>query len=134
MVTHTTSNDQDGGWRRPRSESSVDAESVHTTNAITSDSGYIQQSRRSSVSIIYLLSLYFEDIVYIHSFQTATARTDLGQPSCYGSVKSWCIAWWHSGRDYDEHYEQDEQSDIGYDIPHFIPNLYWCCIVYQSIV
>lgn len=46
--------------------------------------------------------------------QTATAGIDLGQPSCYGSLKNWCIAWWHSGRDYDEHYEQDEQSDIGY--------------------
>lgn len=38
------------GWRRPRSESSADAESVYMTNAVLSDSGYAQASRRSSVS------------------------------------------------------------------------------------
>lgn len=40
-----------GGWRRPRSESSADAESVYMANAVLSDSGYAQASRRSSVSI-----------------------------------------------------------------------------------
>lgn len=42
------------GWRRPRSESSGDAESMYmTTNTVLSDSGYAHgpQSRRSSVSI-----------------------------------------------------------------------------------
>lgn len=42
----------DGGWRRPRSESSADAESVYMTNAVLSDSGYAQASRRSSVSTV----------------------------------------------------------------------------------
>lgn len=38
--------------------------------------------------------------------------------TCYGSIKEWCIAWWHSGRDYDEHYgyEADEHSEYGYGI------------------
>lgn len=43
------------GWRRPRSESSGDAESMYmTTNTVLSDSGYAHgpQSRRSSVSIL----------------------------------------------------------------------------------
>ena len=33
-----------------------------------------------------------------------------------GSIKEWCIAWWHSGReDSDDYpYEQEEHSDIGY--------------------
>lgn len=51
LITQITSSDCDGyGWRRPRSESSADAESVYMTNAVLSDSGYAQQSRRSSVS------------------------------------------------------------------------------------
>jgi hypothetical protein len=48
----------DVGWRRPRSESSADAESVYTTNAVLSDSGYGAHgvhSRRSSVSTKHVL-------------------------------------------------------------------------------
>lgn len=53
LITQITSNDCDGyGWRRPRSESSADAESVYMTNAVLSDSGYAHPSRRSSVSIL----------------------------------------------------------------------------------
>lgn len=50
-VSQVTTTDGDG-WRRPRSESSADAESVYMTNAVLSDSGYGHGlSRRSSVSI-----------------------------------------------------------------------------------
>lgn len=56
------------GWRRPRSESSADAESMYmTTNTVLSDSGYAHgpQSRRSSVSInISLLSRLFTQIIF----------------------------------------------------------------------
>lgn len=50
-VSQVNSSDADG-WRRPRSESSADAESVYMTNAVLSDSGYAHgaHSRRSSVS------------------------------------------------------------------------------------
>ncbi len=52
MITQVTSDgDGYGVWRRPRSESSADAESVYMTNAVLSDSGYAHHSRRSSVSI-----------------------------------------------------------------------------------
>lgn len=53
-ISQAVSSDQDGGWRRPRSESSADAESVYMTNAVMSDSGYAHglHSRRSSVCII----------------------------------------------------------------------------------
>lgn len=39
--------------------------------------------------------------------------------NCYGSIKEWCIAWWHSGRDYAEDYgyEQEDPSDLGYATP-----------------
>lgn len=51
MITQITSSECDAySWRRPRSESSADAESMYMTNAVLSDSGYAQQSRRSSVS------------------------------------------------------------------------------------
>lgn len=51
MITQVTSDgDGYGVWRRPRSESSADAESVYMTNAVLSDSGYAHHSRRSSVS------------------------------------------------------------------------------------
>lgn len=51
MITQvTTDGDGYGVWRRPRSESSADAESVYMTNAVLSDSGYAHHSRRSSVS------------------------------------------------------------------------------------
>lgn len=50
MITQVTSDgDGYGVWRRPRSESSADAESVYMTNAVLSD-GYAHHSRRSSVS------------------------------------------------------------------------------------
>lgn len=52
MITQVTSDgDGYGVWRRPRSESSADAESVYMTNAVLSDSGYAHHSRRSSVSV-----------------------------------------------------------------------------------
>lgn len=53
LITQLTTTDQDGygGWKRPRSESSVDADSVYNTNAIISEAGYAQQSRRSSVNL-----------------------------------------------------------------------------------
>lgn len=51
MITQIASSDCDAySWRRPRSESSADAESMYMTNPVLSDSGYAQQSRRSSVS------------------------------------------------------------------------------------
>lgn len=53
-VNHSSTVTQEtaDGWRRPRSESSADAESVYMTNAVISDSGYAHgmHSRRSSVS------------------------------------------------------------------------------------
>lgn len=51
MITQVTGTETDGYsvWRRPRSESSADAESCYMTNAVLSDSGYAHQSRRSSV-------------------------------------------------------------------------------------
>lgn len=55
MITQITASDCDAyGWRRPRSESSADAESMYMTNPVLSDSGFAQQSRRSSVSLVYL--------------------------------------------------------------------------------
>ncbi|XP_055693781.1 muscarinic acetylcholine receptor DM1 isoform X2 [Lutzomyia longipalpis] len=84
------------GWRRPRSESSADAESVYMTNAVLSDSAYAHGtlSRRSS---------------------TATSGIPNKPQSCLGSVKDWCIAWWHSGREDSEDYgyEAEDPSDLG---------------------
>lgn len=50
MITQITECDA-YSWRRPRSESSADAESMYMTNPVLSDSGFAQQSRRSSVSV-----------------------------------------------------------------------------------
>ncbi|XP_030375067.1 muscarinic acetylcholine receptor DM1 isoform X2 [Scaptodrosophila lebanonensis] len=86
-------NDHDT-WRRPRSESSADAESVYMTNMVI-DSGYQgMHSRKSSIK------------------STNTIKKPY---SCFGSIKEWCIAWWHSGReDSDDFaYEQEEPSDLG---------------------
>ncbi|XP_026842479.1 muscarinic acetylcholine receptor DM1 [Drosophila persimilis] len=86
-------NDHDT-WRRPRSESSADAESVYMTNMVL-DSGYHgMHSRKSSIK------------------STNTIKKPY---NCFGSVKEWCIAWWHSGReDSDDFaYEQEEPSDLG---------------------
>ncbi|XP_017960900.1 muscarinic acetylcholine receptor DM1 isoform X1 [Drosophila navojoa] len=85
-------------WRRPRSESSADAESVYMTNMVI-DSGYHgMHSRKSSIK------------------STNTIKKPY---SCFGSIKEWCIAWWHSGReDSDDFaYEQEEPSDLGYATP-----------------
>ncbi|XP_034108663.1 muscarinic acetylcholine receptor DM1 isoform X1 [Drosophila albomicans] len=90
-------NDHDT-WRRPRSESSADAESVYMTNMVI-DSGYHgMHSRKSSIK------------------STNTIKKSY---SCLGSVKEWCIAWWHSGReDSDDFaYEPEEPSDLGYATP-----------------
>ncbi|KAH8297321.1 hypothetical protein KR044_010324 [Drosophila immigrans] len=86
-------NDHDT-WRRPRSESSADAESVYMTNMVI-DSGYHgMHSRKSSIK------------------STNTIKKSY---SCFGSIKEWCIAWWHSGReDSDDFaYEPEEPSDLG---------------------
>ncbi|XP_022229914.2 muscarinic acetylcholine receptor DM1 isoform X2 [Drosophila obscura] len=86
-------NDHDT-WRRPRSESSADAESVYMTNMVL-DSGYHgMHSRKSSIK------------------STNTIKKPY---SMFGSVKEWCIAWWHSGRDDSDDfaYEQEEPSDLG---------------------
>ncbi|XP_037024324.1 muscarinic acetylcholine receptor DM1 isoform X2 [Bradysia coprophila] len=94
MITQVTSDgDGYGVWRRPRSESSADAESVYMTNAVLSDSGYAHHSRRSS---------------------TATGAP-AAPKNCYAGIKDWCIAWWHSGRDDsdDYAYDQEEPSDLG---------------------
>ncbi|XP_021708563.1 muscarinic acetylcholine receptor DM1 [Aedes aegypti] len=89
-------NAEPDGWRRPRSESSADAESVYMTNAVISDSGYGHGmlSRRSSV---------------ISTFTLKKPTT------FFGGIKEWCIAWWHSGReDSDEYgYDAEEPSDLG---------------------
>uniref|UniRef100_A0A1B0CJX4 G-protein coupled receptors family 1 profile domain-containing protein n=1 Tax=Lutzomyia longipalpis TaxID=7200 RepID=A0A1B0CJX4_LUTLO len=92
------------GWRRPRSESSADAESVYMTNAVLSDSAYAHGtlSRRSSIG------------------QTDGNKRHPHKPqSCLGSVKDWCIAWWHSGREDSEDYgyEAEDPSDLGYATP-----------------
>ncbi|GAB0090039.1 Muscarinic acetylcholine receptor DM1 [Sergentomyia squamirostris] len=88
------------GWRRPRSESSADAESVYMTNAVISDSAYPHSalSRRSS---------------------TATSALPSKPTNCLGSIKEWCVAWWHSGREDSEDYgyEAEEPSDLGYATP-----------------
>ncbi|XP_059607679.1 muscarinic acetylcholine receptor DM1 [Phlebotomus argentipes] len=84
------------GWRRPRSESSADAESVYMTNPGLSDGTYTHGalSRRSS---------------------TATSAVPSKPTSCLGSIKEWCIAWWHSGREDSEDYgyEAEDPSDLG---------------------
>lgn len=38
---------------------------------------------------------------------------------CFGGIKEWCIAWWHSGHEDSEdyHYEIDDPSDLGYATP-----------------
>ncbi|XP_055619299.1 muscarinic acetylcholine receptor DM1 isoform X2 [Toxorhynchites rutilus septentrionalis] len=89
-------NAEPDGWRRPRSESSADAESVYITNAVISDSayGHGMLSRRSSI----------------------TANGLPKKPvSFFGGIKEWCIAWWHSGRDDSDEYGYDgeEPSDLG---------------------
>ncbi|XP_055318902.1 muscarinic acetylcholine receptor DM1 isoform X2 [Sitodiplosis mosellana] len=99
MITQIASSECDAySWRRPRSESSADAESMYMTNPVLSDSGFAQQSRRSS---------------------TATAGVPPGSQKCYGGIKEWCVAWWHSGReDSDDYgYEAEEPSDLGYNTP-----------------
>lgn len=108
----------DGGWRRPRSESSADAESVYMTNAVLSDSGYAQASRRSSVSTEGDLWKHWikNNGPFVFSLQmdeTGRATT------CAGGVKEWCVAWWHSGRDDsdDYGYEAEDPSDLGYATP-----------------
>lgn len=55
------------------------------------------------------------DLCVLFVVQTGTADTQMEHQTCTGSIKEWCIAWWHSGRDYDEHYgyNQDEHSDVG---------------------
>ncbi|XP_031640608.1 muscarinic acetylcholine receptor DM1 isoform X3 [Contarinia nasturtii] len=92
MITQIASSECDAySWRRPRSESSADAESMYMTNPVLSDSGF---TRRSS---------------------TATAGGPPGSHKCYGGIKEWCIAWWHSGRDDsdDYGYEAEDPSDYG---------------------
>uniref|UniRef100_A0A336MEG8 CSON014250 protein n=1 Tax=Culicoides sonorensis TaxID=179676 RepID=A0A336MEG8_CULSO len=97
-ISHVAGQETDA-WRRPRSESSGDAESMYmTTNTVLSDSGYAHgpHSRRSSI--------------------TAVKPT-----SFFGGIKDWCIAWWHSGREESDDgyngYEQEEPSDLGYATP-----------------
>ncbi|XP_038111917.1 muscarinic acetylcholine receptor DM1 isoform X2 [Culex quinquefasciatus] len=89
-------NAEPDGWRRPRSESSADAESVYMTNAVISDSGYGHGmlSRRSSIG---------------------TNGLPKKPATFFGGIKEWCIAWWHSGRDdADEYaYDAEEPSDLG---------------------
>ncbi|XP_038111916.1 muscarinic acetylcholine receptor DM1 isoform X1 [Culex quinquefasciatus] len=93
-------NAEPDGWRRPRSESSADAESVYMTNAVISDSGYGHGmlSRRSSIG---------------------TNGLPKKPATFFGGIKEWCIAWWHSGRDdADEYaYDAEEPSDLGYATP-----------------
>ncbi|KAM7345231.1 muscarinic Acetylcholine Receptor, A-type isoform 1-T6 [Cochliomyia hominivorax] len=81
-------------WRRPRSESSADAESVYIPNMIIDSSYQAMNSRKSSIKSIKNKKTYL----------------------CIGSIKDWCIAWWHSGReDSDEYqYEHEDPSDIGF--------------------
>ncbi|CAD7089650.1 unnamed protein product [Hermetia illucens] len=92
-ISHGSDHD---GWRRPRSESSADAESVYMTNAVLSDSGYGHgiHSKRSSIT---------------NPGGLKKSNT------CFGGIKEWCIAWWHSGREDSEDYgyEQEEPSDLG---------------------
>ncbi|TMW46275.1 hypothetical protein DOY81_008645, partial [Sarcophaga bullata] len=87
----TAANDHDI-WRRPRSESSADAESVYMPNMIIDSSYHGIHSRKSSIKSINHKKTY----------------------PFLGSIKEWCIAWWHSGReDSDDYpYEQEEHSDI----------------------
>ncbi|XP_058065757.1 muscarinic acetylcholine receptor DM1 [Anopheles bellator] len=88
------------GWRRPRSESSADAESVYMTNAVIPDGtyGHGMLSRRSSIMI---------------------NGVPKKPTTFFGGIKEWCIAWWHSGRDDSEDYGYDveEPSDLGYATP-----------------
>ncbi|KFB47375.1 AGAP010513-PA-like protein [Anopheles sinensis] len=88
------------GWRRPRSESSADAESVYMTNAVLPDGGYGHGmlSRRSSITI---------------------NGVPKKPTTFFGGIKEWCIAWWHSGReDSDDYgYDVEEPSDLGYATP-----------------
>ncbi|XP_065369863.1 muscarinic acetylcholine receptor DM1 [Calliphora vicina] len=81
-------------WRRPRSESSADAESVYMPNMIVDSSYQGMNSRKSSIKSIKIKKKTYP---------------------CIGSIKEWCIAWWHSGReDSDDYpYEQEDPSDIG---------------------
>lgn len=68
-MSQITSSDVEG-WRRPRSESSADAESVYMTNAVLSDSGYAHgaHSRRSSVSFkLNSIWTYIENRFYLNS-------------------------------------------------------------------
>lgn len=53
------------------------------------------------------------------SFQSGTAGVPVTTHKCYGGIKEWCIAWWHSGREDSEEYgyEQEEPSDLGYATP-----------------
>ncbi|XP_035898533.1 muscarinic acetylcholine receptor DM1 isoform X1 [Anopheles stephensi] len=88
------------GWRRPRSESSADAESVYMTNAVLPDGayGHGMLSRRSSITM---------------------NGVPKKPTTFFGGIKEWCIAWWHSGReDSDDYgYDVEEPSDLGYATP-----------------
>uniref|UniRef100_A0A182S641 Uncharacterized protein n=1 Tax=Anopheles maculatus TaxID=74869 RepID=A0A182S641_9DIPT len=85
------------GWRRPRSESSADAESVYMTNAVLPDGayGHGMLSRRSSITM---------------------NGVPKKPTTFFGGIKEWCIAWWHSGReDSDDYgYDVEEPSDLGF--------------------
>jgi len=62
--TQMGGNDHDT-WRRPRSESSADAESVYMTNMVI-DSGYHgMHSRKSSVGSTNQISLFFRILICI---------------------------------------------------------------------
>lgn len=70
MISQVPTNESDGYgvWKRPRSESSVDADSVYMTNNVLSDPGFTHPSRRSSVSVFirfYIFYKYYQSILII---------------------------------------------------------------------
>lgn len=70
--------------------------------------------RDNTISIYtYLTEIFF------YLLQTATGGGPPGSHRCYGGIKEWCIAWWHSGREDSEDYgyEPEEPSDLGYATP-----------------
>ncbi|XP_055386859.1 muscarinic acetylcholine receptor DM1 isoform X2 [Condylostylus longicornis] len=120
-------NNEHEGWRRPRSESSADAESVYMTNAVLADSSYSHHGGTSGNSA-------GGGGGSNNNTGGGTGGGGGGAPSrksslsnanglkkshnCFSGIKEWCIAWWHSGReDSDDFggvgYEHEEPSDLG---------------------
>ncbi|XP_060523859.1 muscarinic acetylcholine receptor DM1 [Cylas formicarius] len=84
-------------WRRPRSESSAaDNDSVYMRSSVAVDPN---QKRRPIILLSHRDS---------HVFRGANSLRDGAS-----RLRSWCVAWWHSGRDDGSDTEEESPSEQG---------------------